>query len=552
MDNAYTNVSIVDQLSDYAQLDDSVMCGTNGACVNLSPDIGTVEITEGATLSIKDNSGNPVQSDQDGYPEYTLSYDPKTKTVTADLGSAALRKDWTYTLTFDIRPTQKAYDDYAKNGKYPDDRTTSSQQTEGEDGTNLYTTKDSDYPNRVLNTSAGKPGFYSNTNAYVEYTANDKSNSAQYAKPVLQINSVTLAGSSFVTVRKVIGGRSWLDGESFTFTLTPLAGAPMPVVNGQEQSTLTIGKPDDAGDTAGSQGTNTGSFGDITFTESGMYTYTLQEVRPDDIADRHGLEYSTDKYLITVNVPKSMTTPTVKVQLVGKDNKPITPQPADADEGIATFMNSITTAPQMVQKDLVGREWDEDDEFAFRVQAVDESLKPLSDGAEVPFQPMNATPVADMPNTWNFTVSKSDTSCGPIEEGSDWTTCRADLLFGAVNGYSAKSVKYLVYEIDGGEPGMTYSQARYTFDVGIDGSTGYLSISNVEPVKQDDGDGSDGSGPSTYEAMASLMFTNRYTKPVSALPLTGGDTTARNIVLAGGGVLLLAGAAWLLAKRRRV
>nr|WP_236022694.1 vWA domain-containing protein [Bifidobacterium phasiani] len=40
--------------------------------------------------------------------------------------------------------------------------------------------------------------------------------------------------------------------------------------------------------------------------------------------------------------------------------------------------------------------------------------------------------------------------------------------------------------------------------------------------------------------------------PVSALPLTGGDTTARNIVLAGGGVLLLAGAAWLLARRRRV
>ncbi|MBW3083303.1 DUF7604 domain-containing protein [Bifidobacterium phasiani] len=40
--------------------------------------------------------------------------------------------------------------------------------------------------------------------------------------------------------------------------------------------------------------------------------------------------------------------------------------------------------------------------------------------------------------------------------------------------------------------------------------------------------------------------------PVSSLPLTGGDTTARTIVLAGGCVLLLAGVAWLLARRRRV
>ena len=48
-----------------------------------------------------------------------------------------------------------------------------------------------------------------------------------------------------------------------------------------------------------------------------------------------------------------------------------------------------------------------------------------------------------------------------------------------------------------------------------------------------------------------IGFENAYVV-VSALPLTGGDMTARVLVLAGGGVLLVAGVAWLLARRRRV
>ncbi|MBW3082132.1 Spy0128 family protein [Bifidobacterium phasiani] len=419
-------------------------------------------------------------------------------------------------------------------------------------------------PGTGTHADENETGFWSNDNANAKVTydaiVTDENGNVtsstpgeqSFPKPVIQVTvkDVILDGSDFVTVKKVLAGRDWLENEYFDFKLEALnpENAPMPIKDGSQQDTLRIERP-----TTGSQKTtNTGSFGDITFTEPGTYTYTLQEVRPDDIADRYGLEYSTDKYLITVIVPEPMAAPTVTVQLVNDNNEAINQQPEDVGERIATFMNSITVAEQPVQKDLVGRKWGKDDEFTFRVQAVNDSLRPLPDSAEVPFQPMNATPVTDKSNTWEFTVSKSDTSCSPIEEGSDWTTCRAGLLFGAVNGYSAKSVKYLVYEIDDGEPGMTYSQARYTFDVGIDDSTGYLSINNVEPVKQDDGDGSDGSGPSTYEALPSLMFTNRYTEPVSALPLTGGDTTARSIMLAGGGVLLLAGAAWLLARRRRV
>lgn len=53
------------------------------------------------------------------------------------------------------------------------------------------------------------------------------------------------------------------------------------------------------------------------------------------------------------------------------------------------------------------------------------------------------------------------------------------------------------------------------------------------------------------QARDCAAFTNRFGK-VSGLPLTGGDSTARTLLLAGGGVLLVAGVAWLLARRRRV
>lgn len=56
-----------------------------------------------------------------------------------------------------------------------------------------------------------------------------------------------------------------------------------------------------------------------------------------------------------------------------------------------------------------------------------------------------------------------------------------------------------------------------------------------------------------WEPGAEVAVTNTYTiLAVSSLPLTGDGTTTRTYLLIGGGVLLLAGAAWLLAQRRKV
>ncbi|KFI85455.1 hypothetical protein BSAE_1308 [Bifidobacterium pullorum subsp. saeculare DSM 6531 = LMG 14934] len=62
----------------------------------------------------------------------------------------------------------------------------------------------------------------------------------------------------------------------------------------------------------------------------------------------------------------------------------------------------------------------------------------------------------------------------------------------------------------------------------------------------------DGVSVDLNAATPTVEFNNTYIPPVSVLPLTGGDATARNFAMVGGGVLLLAGVAWLLARRRRV
>lgn len=114
---------------------------------------------------------------------------------------------------------------------------------------------------------------------------------------------------------------------------------------------------------------------------------------------------------------------------------------------------------------------------------------------------------------------------------------------------------YMMAEEDGDAAGMQYSKAEYELKVTVVKTDLFESGFSVNflprQIRDDDGAQIDESGPSTLAAEKPITFTNTFTS-VTALPLTGGDTTARNIMLAGGGVLLLAGTAWLLARRRRV
>lgn len=88
--------------------------------------------------------------------------------------------------------------------------------------------------------------------------------------------------------------------------------------------------------------------------------------------------------------------------------------------------------------------------------------------------------------------------------------------------------------------GYVYDEAEYTVTYTVTLVNGQLSVAvAVGEVSVDSG-----SSPT-------VTFNNKFS-PISSLPLTGDGATSRTYLLFGGGVLLLAGAAWLLARRRRV
>lgn len=148
----FTNVSIEDTLSGYVELSD-----------------------KNYTVTAKDANGNKVALEKD--KDYTLTYDESAKKFTVVFQNM-LQDGVTYTLSYNVKPTQKAYDEYADNdGSYGD--------TVGDVDTDLDGNT----------TSSGQPGFHSNESACLAYTANGKKHVCSdnlYPHPVIQVVSSTL------------------------------------------------------------------------------------------------------------------------------------------------------------------------------------------------------------------------------------------------------------------------------------------------------------------------------------------------------------------------
>ena len=179
--NGYTGVTIQDTLSKYAEFAD----GDPEKTAQVVTNDGT-NVT--AQWNIKVN-GN------------TITASPKS--------TEPLPDGVTYTLQFDIKPTQKAYDDYAANKNAEKD---------GYDG--VTGSAGSDAAGNA--TSAGKPGFYTNDSACLAYSGDGETHACgdtSYAEqPVDQVKT------GVITVQK-----KWADAdgkvssegnpESVTFTL---------------------------------------------------------------------------------------------------------------------------------------------------------------------------------------------------------------------------------------------------------------------------------------------------------------------------------------------
>lgn len=167
--SAYSGVSIVDELSEYAQVDGVVW---NMAGMRNFGGTTYYRVTGGVTLNVTNLSSGatPPVLERD----YTLWY--------SDAGNGKIRVEFagdyellhnaTYTLSYGIVPTDSAYARVNMvDGGINYDAT-------GNAGTGT--------------TSAGKPGFRSNASAQVCYTFDKQSACAAYQHPVLQVPSANV------------------------------------------------------------------------------------------------------------------------------------------------------------------------------------------------------------------------------------------------------------------------------------------------------------------------------------------------------------------------
>ena len=167
--SAYSGVSIVDELSEYAQVDGVVW---NMASMRNFGGATYYRVTGGVTLNVTNlpSGATPPVLERD----YTLWY--------SDAGNGKIRVEFagdyellhnaTYTLSYGIVPTDSAY----------------ARVNMVDGGINYDATGDAG----TGTTSAGKPGFRSNASAQVCYTFDKQSACAAYQHPVLQMPSANV------------------------------------------------------------------------------------------------------------------------------------------------------------------------------------------------------------------------------------------------------------------------------------------------------------------------------------------------------------------------
>lgn len=145
---------------------------------------------------------------------------------------------------------------------------------------------------------------------------------------------VTLDAQNRLGAKKVLEGRDWADGDSFTVRLTPVGGAPMP--DGAKSAAATVEL---------TKNTQTATFGDITYTKPDTYAYTVSEDIPGSNAKADGISYSNAFYTATVKVDDNragaLVVTSVNVERVRDDaGKPAT---AEISDKVATFTNRYDT-----------------------------------------------------------------------------------------------------------------------------------------------------------------------------------------------------------------
>lgn len=265
---------------------------------------------------------------------------------------------------------------------------------------------------------------------------------------------VTLGAQNRLSAKKVLEGRNWADGDTFTAQLTPEDGAPMPDGAKSKVSTVELTKDE------------TATFGDITYTQPGTYTYTIQEGIPEPDARADGISYSaavyTAKVVVEDNQAGALVVKSVTMKQVRDDGG--TEKEVEVAGKVATFVNRYDAheakIPIQAKKTLV----DNAGTFPLAQNAFSFTLEGMGGYADV-----NAVFNPD-------TVDENMTA--PMPQGAEGSTMNVGNVDGAVRwpdiSYTAKAdagraYVYRLVENPGSVAGMKY-----------DGSVYYAVVRNAE------------------------------------------------------------------------
>lgn len=320
-------------------------------------------------------------------------------------------------------------------------------------------------------------------------------------------NRVTLEAKNGLSAKKVLEGRNWADGDTFTVQLTAKDGAPMP--NGAKDGVATV---------EFTKNTQKATFGDITYTKPGTYAYIISEVIPGSDARADGISYSAARYTATVVVEDNQAGALVvkSVKVVQECNDARVDTKTDVADKVATFTNRYDTHEAKIiihaQKILT----DNAGSFALAQNAFSFTLEGMGGYADD-----NAT----------FDPDKVDTSIkAPMPQGSEDNAAtvgnNADgtVTWPAIS-YTAKAdagraYVYKFAENRGSIAGMTYDGSVYYAVVrnaengaGIQTSIEYYKVAEDGSVKQ-------------LDMNATPSFTNIYSVEPTSVTLQGQKTVS--------------------------
>lgn len=312
------------------------------------------------------------------------------------------------------------------------------------------------------------------------------------------VTPVNLSTELTLDVEKVFN--RWRSGTEFNFEISSTtSGDPLP-----DKATIEVTNDSPADDQ--DSDIRKASFGDITFTKPGTYTYTIIEKTPSDGDKILGVTYSDAAYNVQIivedNGEGALTITSAKMYKTSEDNGNVIPDEQITETDRARFVNTyasdsatISLLASKVYTDHSGQKDLANGMFTFRMETVDKDA-PMPDQSGVSQD--GSSRYYETSNV-GASISFGSITFGTEEQGKTFEYILSEVIpDGAADN---KDGTYILN-------GMTYDASKYTATVTVeeDISTGVAITKTTVVYKKVDGD-----------VTTRPTFTNSYTPEPATL-----------------------------------